>query len=195
MEPQESVAQGAPGRAHRAARADDGNRRRAGRRRRRGARDAGDRRLRADSQVSTSQSGGSASFTLRIPSRRLEDALKRLSALASVASLSQSSDDITAAFVSARDRLDDARAERKALLRALARAISPERSRASVPGSRRTAPRSPRTRASCATSSAGPISRPSRSTSRADWRRPAVAGPPATLSAMRSRSSRRSPAG
>jgi hypothetical protein len=76
------------------------------------------------SQISTSDSEASAVFALRIPTRRLDDAIAALSRLAHVASLSQGSTDITGSFVSAIDRLRDARAERRALLKALARATT-----------------------------------------------------------------------
>ena len=76
------------------------------------------------SQVSTSDGSGEATFTLRLPSARLDDALKRLSKLAHVGSLTQGANDITSGFVSVTDRLSDARSERRALLRALAKARS-----------------------------------------------------------------------
>ncbi len=79
----------------------------------------------ARSSVDVTDGGGSASFTLRIPTRRLDDALKRLSDLAHVGSLRQGSTDITGSFVSAADRLSDARAERRALLKALEKATTP----------------------------------------------------------------------
>lgn len=74
------------------------------------------------SQVTTQQEGGSASFVLSIPTARLDTALKALSGLADVDSLSQDSRDITGGFVTAADRLSDARTERKAILRALGKA-------------------------------------------------------------------------
>ncbi len=76
------------------------------------------------SQVSTTEGGGEATFTLRIPTKRLDEAIARLSKLANVGSLTQDSTDITSSFVSATDRLSDARAERRALLRALGRATT-----------------------------------------------------------------------
>jgi hypothetical protein len=76
------------------------------------------------SQISTSDTEASAVFALRIPTRRLDDALAALSKLAHVASLSQGSTDITGSFVSAADRLRDARAERRALLKALGAATT-----------------------------------------------------------------------
>lgn len=65
---------------------------------------------------------GEASFDLRIPATRLEAALAALSRLAHVRSRSAGSVDVTGAFNSAQGRLADARAERRALLRALAAA-------------------------------------------------------------------------
>jgi hypothetical protein len=79
----------------------------------------------ASSQVDSSPSGGEATFVLRVPTARLDDALKRFGELADVARLSQGSEDITGSFVSAQDRLSDARAERKALLAALGKATTP----------------------------------------------------------------------
>jgi hypothetical protein len=76
------------------------------------------------SDVATRDGGGDASFTLRIPSARLDDTLARLSKLAHVGALSQSASDITAQTASAADQLSDARAERQALLRALGRATT-----------------------------------------------------------------------
>lgn len=79
----------------------------------------------ADSSVSTSTSDARAEFTLRIPTRNLDRTLASLSKLANVGSLSQDSTDITSSYVSAVDRLADSQAERKALLKALARASTP----------------------------------------------------------------------
>ena len=79
------------------------------------------------SQVDSSPSGGAASFVLRVPTARLDDALKRFGELADVARLTQGSADITGSVVSAQDRLSDARAERKALLAALGRTTAPTR--------------------------------------------------------------------
>jgi hypothetical protein len=76
----------------------------------------------AQSSVATTDGGGSAQFTLRIPTARLDDALARLSKLAHVGSLTQDARDITAPYTAAGQRLSDARAERRALLQALGRA-------------------------------------------------------------------------
>jgi hypothetical protein len=76
------------------------------------------------SQIATQDGGGTASLTLRIPSARLDAVLSSLSKLAHVGALTQAGTDITATTVSAADRLDDTRAERRALLRALGRATT-----------------------------------------------------------------------
>ncbi len=76
------------------------------------------------STVTERDGRGVARYDLRVPSSRLEETLADLSRLATVRSRTGSSDDITGAYVSARDRLDDARAERRALLTRLARADS-----------------------------------------------------------------------
>jgi len=76
------------------------------------------------SRIATRDGGGEASFTLRIPSARLDETLGRLSKLAHVGALNQSATDITAQTASAANQLSDARAERRALLRALGRATT-----------------------------------------------------------------------
>lgn len=76
------------------------------------------------SQTSTSDTEASATFALRIPTARLDQAVAALSKLAHVSSLSQGSTDITGSFVSVEARLRDARAERRALLKALAKATT-----------------------------------------------------------------------
>lgn len=55
-------------------------------------------------------------FELRIPASRLQPALADLSELGQVRARSQSGDDVTAAFVTAGDQLEAARAERRNLL-------------------------------------------------------------------------------
>jgi hypothetical protein len=70
----------------------------------------------------TSSDGGS--LQLRVPSDKLDTAIQRLSKLGKVRRLSRNTEDITTQVVSARDRLDDARAERKGLLRQLANATT-----------------------------------------------------------------------
>ncbi len=79
----------------------------------------------ASSQIGSSDAnGGEASFELRIPTERLDQALAALSKLGHVTERSQSLQDITSSFTSAQERLTDARAERRGLLRALARATT-----------------------------------------------------------------------
>jgi hypothetical protein len=70
----------------------------------------------------TSSRGGD--LQLRVPSARLDLTIQRLSKLAKVRELSRNSQDITGAYVSARSRLADARAERKSLLKQLANATT-----------------------------------------------------------------------
>ena len=70
----------------------------------------------------TSTDGGS--LQLRVPSFRLDTAIQRLSKLGKVRQLSRNTEDITAQVVSARDRLSEARAERKGLLIQLAKATT-----------------------------------------------------------------------
>ncbi len=78
------------------------------------------------SSVDSTDRSGTASFTLTVPTAKAADAVKQLSALAHVASMSQARTDITGSFVSVVDRLSDARAERRALLAALKDAKTPE---------------------------------------------------------------------
>jgi len=75
-----------------------------------------------DSQVSAQGSTGSADFTLRVPTAKLDEAIAKLSKLGHVSTLNQSSKDITASFTSVGEKLSDARAERKALVSALSKA-------------------------------------------------------------------------
>ncbi len=78
------------------------------------------------SSVSSGDQGqAGATFALRVPTARLDDALARLSKLAHVRSRTENSEDVTGAFVSAQERLDASLAERKGLLRQLARAGTP----------------------------------------------------------------------
>jgi hypothetical protein len=69
-------------------------------------------------------SGGEATFELRIPTARLDAALAALSKLGHVAERHQDLEDITGSFTTLQDRLSDARAERRGLLRALGRATT-----------------------------------------------------------------------
>jgi uncharacterized protein DUF4349 len=79
----------------------------------------------ANSQIGeTDASGGEATYDLRIPTDRLDRALAALAKLGHVTERSQGLDDITGSFTSAQERLTDARAERRGLLRALERATT-----------------------------------------------------------------------
>lgn len=69
-------------------------------------------------------SGGEATYDLRIPTNRLDRALAALAKLGHVTERSQGLQDITGSFESAQDRLTDARAERRGLLRDLERATT-----------------------------------------------------------------------
>jgi hypothetical protein len=76
------------------------------------------------SQIATGDGRSTASFVLRVPTARLDDALARLSRLGHVKGLQQSAEDITGSYDSASARLAEARAERRGLLRALAKATT-----------------------------------------------------------------------
>jgi hypothetical protein len=71
------------------------------------------------SSVSTGEDSSGGDFNLRIPVTEIRPALRDLAALADVRSQSQTGRDVTPAYVTARDRLRAARAERKSLLRRL----------------------------------------------------------------------------
>ena len=71
------------------------------------------------SDVASSRSGGGGTIVLRVPERNLDATMAALARLGSVRDRAQRTEDITAQAVSARDRLQDARAERRALLRQL----------------------------------------------------------------------------
>jgi hypothetical protein len=77
------------------------------------------------SNVSERNGRGRATFDLRIPTSQLDQALAELSRLAHVRSRTSATQDITAPYVSAQERLENARAERRGLLRRLARADTP----------------------------------------------------------------------
>lgn len=76
------------------------------------------------SSVQATDDGGGASFELRVPSERLKAALADLSRIGDVRERREAAQDITREFVSARSRLADARADRRGLLRRLARAAT-----------------------------------------------------------------------
>jgi hypothetical protein len=68
----------------------------------------------------------SSQFQLRIPAGRLQPALADLSELAHVESRTESTEDITGSFISARERMDELEAERESLLNRLAGASTEE---------------------------------------------------------------------
>lgn len=78
---------------------------------------------------SNDRDGGEATYELRVPGRSQQRALADLSRLGHVRERSQSAVDITRSFVSARERVNDARAERESLLRQLADADTPNETR------------------------------------------------------------------
>jgi len=78
----------------------------------------------ASSQVSETADGASSSLQLTIPSRNLDAALDRMTDLADVDSLNETTTDITKPVVSAKDELRDAEARRRELLQALGNATT-----------------------------------------------------------------------
>jgi Domain of unknown function (DUF4349) len=82
------------------------------------------------SDLNTGEDGASGTFELRIPTARLQPALRELSALATVRSQTQSGQDVTREHVTAKDRLQAARAERRSLLRRLENADTDEEAEA-----------------------------------------------------------------
>jgi hypothetical protein len=82
------------------------------------------------SSVSTGGDSAGGDFELRIPAARLRPALRDLSALADVRTQSQSGRDVTREHVTAKDRLQSARAERRSLLRRLELAATDEEAEA-----------------------------------------------------------------
>ncbi len=82
------------------------------------------------SSVSTGEDEARGDFELRIPSVQLRPALRDLSALADVRSQTQTGRDVTREHVTATDRLQAARAERRSLLRRLENAVTDEEAEA-----------------------------------------------------------------
>ena len=82
------------------------------------------------SSLSTGDDRAGGDFELRIPSNRLPPALRDLTGLATVRSQSQSGRDVTREHVTAKDRLQSARAERRSLLRRLEQADTDEEAEA-----------------------------------------------------------------
>jgi Domain of unknown function (DUF4349) len=83
-----------------------------------------------DSSVNTGEDDGGGDFSLRIPTDRLRPALRDLAELAPVIRQSQEGRDVTREHVTAKDRLQAARAERRSLLRRLEEADTDEEAEA-----------------------------------------------------------------
>lgn len=81
------------------------------------------------SDVSTGDEGGGGEFDLRIPQDRLRPALRDLSALGEVRARSEQGQDITPAVSRTAERLEEARADRRGLLRRLERAQTDDEAR------------------------------------------------------------------
>jgi hypothetical protein len=82
------------------------------------------------SSLSTGEESAGGDFELRIPSLRLRPALRDLAALADVRTQTQTGRDVTREHVTATDRLQAARAERRSLLRRLENAATDEEAEA-----------------------------------------------------------------
>ena len=78
------------------------------------------------SSLSTGEDSAGGDYELRIPANQLRAAVRDLSALADVRSQSQTGRDVTRHFVTATDRLQAARAERRSLFRRLENATTDE---------------------------------------------------------------------
>jgi Domain of unknown function (DUF4349) len=78
----------------------------------------------SSSVTATEGPGGGGEFVLRVPASRLQEALAQLSRIGHVRERRQEAVDITAEHTSAADRLAEARAVRRSLLRRLARATT-----------------------------------------------------------------------
>jgi hypothetical protein len=83
-----------------------------------------------NSSVNTGREDGGGDFSLRIPSDRLRPALRDLAELAPVIRQSQEGRDVTRQHVTAKDRLQAARAERRSLLRRLEEATTDQEAEA-----------------------------------------------------------------
>ncbi|MGI8579575.1 MAG: DUF4349 domain-containing protein, partial [Solirubrobacteraceae bacterium] len=79
----------------------------------------------SSSVASGDGAAGGGSFQLKIPSASVSEAEGRLAQLGHVRSQTDTTQDISSAFVSADRRLADANAERRGLLRALGRSSTP----------------------------------------------------------------------
>lgn len=79
----------------------------------------------ASSQVTDGADGASSFIEISVPTRNLDAALDQLTQLGNVESLNEATVDITKPFVSARDQIRDARAERRSILDALSTTTDP----------------------------------------------------------------------
>ncbi len=82
------------------------------------------------SSIDSGEDEGGGQFSLRIPADRLRPALRDLAGLATVIRQSQEGRDVTRQHVTAKDRLQAARAERNSLLRRLEEAATDEEAEA-----------------------------------------------------------------
>ena len=82
------------------------------------------------SSLSTGDEGSGGDFELRVPTQRLQPALRELSSLGTVRSQSQTGRDVTREQVTAQDRLQAARAQRASLLTRLEQAATDEEAEA-----------------------------------------------------------------
>jgi hypothetical protein len=83
----------------------------------------------ATSQIGRDGAGGTATFTLRIPAARLDDAIAELSRLGTVRSIEGSTQDLTGSYDATSSRLQDARTRRRAIVAKLATASGSEADR------------------------------------------------------------------
>ncbi len=81
------------------------------------------------SQIGRDGSGGTATFALRIPASRLDDAMADLSRLGGVRSIEGSTQDLTGSYDATTSELGDARTQRRAIVAKLATATGAEADR------------------------------------------------------------------
>jgi hypothetical protein len=83
----------------------------------------------ATSQIGRDGGGGTATFLLRIPAARLDDAMAELSRLGTIRSIEGSTQDLTGTYDAASSQLEDARTQRRAIVARLATASGAEADR------------------------------------------------------------------
>ncbi len=81
------------------------------------------------SQIGRDGGGGTATFTLRIPAARLDDAMAELSRLGTVRSIEGSTQDLTGSYDATSSQLGDARTQRRAIVAKLATSSGAEADR------------------------------------------------------------------